>query len=216
MSAVVSFDAIKATAEAALEIAKTIKVTDADSAAFATAKGAELKVIGDRAESIRQDLVKPIDEAREKIQADAKAIINPVKAARADLNGKVIAWQEEEKAKAQAIADAEKVAAEARLSDVMSDDNATIEEVEKVAEHVAIASKPVKMSGSYKPLKTRENWKYNLIDFEAFVKWCIETKQLRFLAVDGAEFGARVRASAENNPIRRAPGMEIFSEVGVG
>ena len=216
MSAVVSFDAIKATAEAALEIAKTIKVTDADSAAFATAKGAELKVIGDRAESIRQDLVKPIDEAREKIQADAKAIINPVKAARADLNGKVIAWQEEEKAKAQAMADAEKAAAEARLSDVMSDDNATIEEVEKVAEHVAIASKPVKMSGSYKPLKTRENWKYNLIDFEAFVKWCIETKQLRFLAVDGAEFGARVRASAENNPIRQAPGMEIFSEVGVG
>lgn len=216
MSAVVSFDAIKATAEAALEIAKTIKVTDADSAAFATAKSAELKVIGDRAESIRQDLVKPIDEAREKVQADAKAIINPVKAARADLNGKVIAWQEEGKAKAQAIADAEKAAAEARLSDVMSDDNATIEEVEKVAEHVVIASKPVKMSGSYKPLKTRENWKYTVTDFEAFVRWCIETKQLQFLSVADGEFGKRVRAAADKNPIRQAPGVNIFSEVGVG
>lgn len=216
MSAVVSFDAIKATAEAALEIAKTIKVTDAESAAQAKIRRDELKAILQRVEDIRKEGVKPIDKAREEWQAKAKAISGPIEAGKKGVELELMRWQAEERAKAEAIAEAERKAAEARLAEAMANDDATLDEVEHVAEQVAIASKPVKMGKSLAPLKTRETWKYNLIDFEAFVKWCIETKQLRFLAVDGAEFGARVRASAENNPIRQAPGMEIFSEVGVG
>lgn len=214
MSAVVNFDAIKATAEAALEIAKTITVTDADSAATATAKRAELKIIADRVESIRKDLVKPIDDAKAKIQADAKAISDPIKAARADIESKIILWQEEEKAKAKAIADAEKAAAEARLAATMADDNATIEEVEQASAQVEIAAKPVKMSGAYKPLKTRENWKFHVTDLKALVKYALENDALWMISANEVEIGKRVRAAEK--PLRECPGLEIYSEVGVG
>lgn len=140
MSAVVSFDAIKATAEAALEIAKTIKVTDAESAAQAKIRRDELKAILQRVEDIRKEGVKPIDQARAEWQAKAKAISGPIEAGKKGVELELMRWQAEERAKAEAIAEAERKAAEARLAEAMANDDATLDEVEHVAEQVAIAS----------------------------------------------------------------------------
>lgn len=203
---VVSFDAIKATAQAALEIAKTIKVTDADSAAIAKGKRDELKAIGDRVEAIRKDMVKPIDEARQKVQDMAKAISGPIDAGKKGIEKELMRWQTEERMKAEAEAEAERQAAEARLAETMTDDNATIEQVEQVAAHVEVASKPVQMSKSFKPLKTRENWKFEIIDATLIPR--------EYLTVDTVKLGEAVRR--KDAPLRELPGVNIYSEVGVG
>lgn len=214
MSNIVSFDAIKATANEALEIAKSIKVNDADSAAAATGKLSELKAIADRVENIRKDLVAPIDEERKRIQDMAKAISTPIDSAKRNLSDEIRRWQNEERLKAEKAAEEERKAAEARLAETLADDNASIEDVERVTAHVEVASKPVKMSKSLKPLKTRENWKFTVTDFKALVQHALATESLWMLSPNESEIGKKVRAA--NTPLRQCPGLEIYSEEGLG
>jgi len=209
-----AFDAIKATAEEALAIAKTVKVTDADSAAVAKAKRDELKTIGQRVEEIRKEQVKPIDEAREKVQELAKSIAKPLDEGKKLIEGELMRWQAEERAKAEAAAEAERKAAEARLAETISREDATIEEIERLEEQVQIQSAPVKMGKSYKPLKTRENWKFAVRDFRALVEYALKEGKLELLISNDSEIGRRVRAA--ENPLRVLPGVEIYSEQGVG
>lgn len=214
MSNIVSFDAIKATAQAVLEIAKLIQVTDAESAAKAKFQADEIKRLLDRVEEIRKALVKPVDEEREKIQGDAKGISGPLKEGRDGINARIKAWQDAEREKAEAIAEEERKAAEARLAETLADDNASIEDVERVTAHVEVASKPVKMSKSLKPLKTRENWKFTVTDFKALVQHALATDSLWMLSPNESEIGKKVRAA--NAPMRQCPGLEIYSEEGLG
>lgn len=203
---VISFDAIKATAEAALAIAKAVKVTDADSAAVATGKRNELKAIGERVENIRKDMVKPIDEARARVQAMAKAIAEPIEAGKKGIEREIMSWQENERVKAEEAAERERIEAEARLAETMADDNAMIEDVERVEAHVEVASAPVKMSKSLAPLKTRETWKFEVTDEKAIPR--------EYLMPDMVKIGQAVRRA--ENPVRELAGINIFSEVGVG
>jgi hypothetical protein len=213
---VVGFDAVKATAQTVLASVKEMVVTTEVEAQAATLKRDEISKVLKLVEARRVDLVKPIDDSKKVIQAEAKGVSDPLEKAKADLFSKVSKWQTEQRMIAEAAARKEREEAAARLAATMADDDATAEDVERVTAHVEIAAKPVKLSKSLAPMKTRETWKYNLVDFAAFVKWCVDTKQINYLMVDDAEFGRRVRAAAENNPIREAAGMEIYSEVGAG
>lgn len=214
LTQIVGFDAVKATAQAVLLTVQSMKVETEAEAQAATLKRSEIKSVLKMVEDRRKEIVKPLDDAKKAKQAEAKGISEPLEKAEVSLFKMVSAWQMEQRLIAEKAAEAEKKAAEERLAATLADDEATLEEVEQVQEHVAQAAKPVKMSKSLAPMKTRETWKYIVEDFPAFVKWCIETKQLEFLAVNDPAFGARVRAAADKNPIREAGGVNIYSEVG--
>ncbi len=211
---VTNFDAVKATAEAALLIAKDIVVENAKQATAATLKRDEIRTILKLVEDRRKELVKPFDDAKAAVQAEAKGISTPLEKAKADLEKKVSSWQAIERAKAEEAAEAERKAAEARLAATMADDDATTEDVERVAGHVEVASHPVKMSKSLAPMKTRENWKAEVVDLKALAAHAIATNQMWLIEANVTEIGKRVRAA--ENRMTECPGLNIYSEVGAG
>jgi hypothetical protein len=203
---VVGFDAVKATAQTVLAAVKEMTVTDEATAQAATLKRTEISGVLKMIETRRAELVKPIDDSKKVIQAEAKGISDPLEKAKADLFAKVSKWQTEQRMIAEAAAKKEREEAEARLAATMADDEATIEDVERVEAHVELAAKPVKMAKSLAPMKTRETWKFEIIDEKLIPR--------EYLMVDTVNLGQAVRRA--ENPLRELAGVNIFSEVGAG
>jgi len=203
---VVGFDAVKATAQTVLASVKEMVVTTEVEAQAATLKRDEISKVLKLVEARRVDLVKPIDDSKKVIQAEAKGISDPLEKAKADLFAKVSKWQTEQRMKAEESARKEREEAAARLAATMADDEATIEDVERVEAHVELAAKPVKLSKSLAPMKTRETWKFEIIDEKAVPR--------EYLMVDTVKLGQAVRRG--ENPLRELAGVNIFSEVGAG
>jgi hypothetical protein len=203
---VVGFDAVKATAQAVLASVKEMSVTNEAEAQAATLKRNEISSVLKMVEDRRKDLVKPLDDAKKEKQAEAKGISDPLEKAKADLFAKVSKWQTEQRMIAEAAARKEREEAEARLAATMADDEATIEDVERVEAHVELAAKVVKLSKSLAPMKTRETWKFEIIDEKAVPR--------EYLMVDTVKLGQAVRRA--ENPLRELAGVNIFSEVGAG
>lgn len=201
---ITGFDAVKATAQAVLATVEKMVVTNMEEAQTATLKRTEIKGVLKMVETRRQELVKPTDDAKKKIQADAKGISDPLSAADGKLFSIVTKWQNEQRMIAEAAAEKERKEAEARLAESIANDNATMEEVEHIAEQVEIASQPVKMSKSLAPMKTRETWKFLITDEKLVPR--------EYLMVDTVKIGQAVRRA--DNPVREIAGVEIFSEVG--
>lgn len=199
---ITAFNAIKKTASEALEIAKATKVKDADSAAIAKDKRDELKTIGDRVEAIRKDLVKPIDEARDVVQAKAKEIAALINTGRSTIEKEIMAWQAEERRKAEAAAEAERKKAEAALKREMKKETVSEEKVAVIETRIEKASAPVVMSRSAAPLKTRTVWGFTVVDASLVPR--------DFLMVDTVKLGAAIRRA--DNPLRECAGVKITSE----
>jgi hypothetical protein len=211
---VVGFDAVKATAQTVLASVKEMVVTTEVEAQAATLKRDEISKVLKLVEARRVDLVKPIDDSKKVIQAEAKGVSDPLEKAKADLFSKVSKWQTEQRMIAEAAARKEREEAEARLAATMADDEATIEDVERVEAHVELAAKPVKMAKSLAPMKTRETWKAEVVDIKALAQHAIATNQLWLIMANESEIGKRVRSP--ENRMTECPGLNIYSEVGAG
>lgn len=201
---VVGFDAVKATAQAVLQTVEAMTVTNEAEAQAATLKRKEIKGVLTMVETRRKEIVKPIDDSKKKVQAEAAGISDPLEKADKKLFAIVSAWQTEQRMIAEAAAEKERKEAEARLAETMADDEATAEDVERVAVHVELTQKPVVMSKSLAPMKTRETWKFEIIDASAIPR--------EYLMPDTVKIGQAVRRA--ENPIRELAGVNIFSEVG--
>jgi len=203
---VVGFDAVKATAQAVLAQVEVMTVSNEADAQAATLKRNEISTVLKIVEDRRKDLVKPLDDAKKVVQAEAKGISDPLEKAKAELFTKVSRWQTEQRMIAEEQAEAERKAAAERLAATMADDEATIEDVERVEAHVEVAARPVNMSKSLAPMKTRETWKFEITDEKLIPR--------EYLMVDTVKLGQAVRRA--ENPLRELAGVNIFSEVGAG
>lgn len=201
---IVGFDAVKATAQAVLATVETMKVTNEAEAQIATLKRKEIKGVLAMVEDRRKELVKPIDDAKKEKQAEAKGISDPLEKADKLLFSITSSWQAEQRMIAEAAAEKERKEAEAKMAKALSDDEGTAEDVERAAVHVELASKPVQMSKSFTPMKTRETWKFEITDASAIPR--------EYLIPDTVKIGQAVRRA--ENPIRELAGVNIFSEVG--
>lgn len=196
------FDPIKAVAEAALEQAKAMVVTNATEAEIANNKRLELGKIEKRMEEVRTEMVKPHNDRVGEINKYIKGVKELVVAGKKFLEGNISRWQTEERIKAEAIAEAERKAAEAQAALVQSDDAQSFDETVEAKEKVALVSKPVKMGKSLAPMSTRPVWKFRVTD---------KTKlPIDLLIPDEVEIGKRVRAAT--NPLRALEGLEIWEE----
>lgn len=196
---IANFDAIKATADAALVAAQALIITDQATAEAASLRRKELKEISKRVETKRKELVKPFDDGKAAIQKQAKAISDPLDKADKDLTNKLLAYQNEIRMKAEAKAAEERAAAEARAAEIAMDDDAAFEEFGQAEEKVEIVSAPVKLTKSEKLVSTRMDWKYRVVD-----KMKLPPE---LLIPDTAEIYKRVKAGA-----RVIPGCEIYEE----
>lgn len=196
---VVSFDAIKATADSALLAAQSVTVTDLSTAEVSKSKAVELQRVEKRIEEIRKELVKPLNDQVSAINATAKSLSSPIGAAKSELANKLMRWQNEERMKAEAKAEEERKQREAEAAAIAASDDATFEEIEEAEAKVELAAAPVKMTKSETPLQVREIWKFSITDKAAL------PEDLKL--PNEAEIGRRVRAGA-----RVIPGVEIFSE----
>lgn len=199
MSLPAEFNAIQQTANAALAAAKAVAVTDLSTAETSKAKAVELKGIENRIETIRKELVAPLNAQVSAINAAAKAISTPINAGKTELANKLMRWQNEERMKAEAKAEEERKQREAEAAALAANDDATFEEIEEAEAKVELAAAPVKMTKTETPLQTREIWKFMVTDKAAL------PEDLKL--PNEAEIGRRVRAGA-----RQIPGVEIFSE----
>jgi len=207
---VVGFNEIQATANAALQVALSTEVIDSDTASAAKAQAVELAGIEKKIEETRKTLVKPYNDKVSEINAAAKAITAPIGQGKGTLANRIMAWQNEERMKAEMAAAAEKARLEAEAAKLAESDDATLEEVEAVQEMAAVYAEPVKMLKHEKPLATRDSWKYLVTDFKALAEFAVKTGSLWLLMPNEAEIGKRVRAA--NAPLRTLPGAEIWSE----
>lgn len=199
MNEIKEFDAVQATANAALEVANAVEVQDIETAATAKAQALELQKIEKSIEEVRVALVKPLNDQVREINAKAKAITAPIEAGKKGISGKLLRWQNEERLKAEQAAAEEKARLEAEAAALAEKDDATLEEIEAVEAKAAIYSVPVKMLKAEKPLTVREIWKYTITD---------ESKLPReFLMPNTSLIGERVRGG-----LRIIPGVEIYSE----
>lgn len=196
---IANFDAIKATADAALVAAEAMIITDQVTAEAASLRRKELKEISKRVEAKRKELVKPFDDGKAAIQKQAKGISDPLDKADEDLTKKLLAYQNELIMRAEAIAAEERAAAEARAAEVAMSDDAAFEEVGQAEERVEVAAAPVKLSKSEKLVSTRMDWKYRVVD-----KMKLPPE---LLIPDTAEIYKRVKAGA-----RVISGCEIYEE----
>jgi hypothetical protein len=201
---IVGFDAVKATAQAVLATVEAMKVTNEAEAQTATLKRKEIKGVLTMIEARRKEIVKPIDDSKKAVQTEASGISDPLEKADKKLFAIVSAWQTEQRMIAEEAAEKLRKEAEARFAETMADDEATSEDVERVATHVEIAAKPVVMSKSLTPMKTRETWKFEITDASAIPR--------EYLMPDTVKIGQAVRRA--ENPIRELAGVNIFSEVG--
>lgn len=196
---IANFDAIKATADAALVAAQALIITDQATAEAASLRRKELKEISKRVETKRKELVKPFDDRKAAIQKQAKAISDPLDKADEDLTNKLLQYQNELRMKAEAKAAEERAAAEARAAEIAMNDDAAFEEVGQAEEKVEVVSAPVKLTKSDKLVSTRMDWKYRVVD-----KMKLPPE---LLIPDTAEIYKRVKAGA-----RAIPGCEIYEE----
>lgn len=204
------FNEVQAKADAALQIALGAEVTDADTAAVAKSQAVELKDIEKLIEDKRKELVKPYNDKVSEINAAAKAITAPIGQGKRALADKLLAWQNEERMKAEMAAAAEKARLEAMAAEMAESEDATLEEVEAVQERAQAYAEPVKMLKHEKPLAVREVWKHEIKDFKALAEYAVKTGQLWLLLPNESEIGKRVRAA--QGPLRTLPGCEIWSE----
>lgn len=199
MNEIQEFNAIEQTANAALELALAIEVTDPVSAEESKLKAVELKNILKRVEEIRKEKVKPLNDEVSEINTRAKLISGPLDKAKDALAGKLLKWQNEELMKAEAKAEEERKAAAAAVQEAKADDNASFDDIQKAELKEEIVSRPVTMTKAYKPLSTREDWKYRVVD--------LSKVPVDLLQINAAEANRRVKAGA-----RSIPGLEIYSE----
>lgn len=199
MEKTVQYNAVQAKAQAALEIAKAVEVTDIASAEKSKAVALELKDIGEAVEAVRVKLVKPLNDEVKAINAYAKEIAEPIEGAKKTLTQKLKAWQTAEREKAEAEQAAARAKAEAEAAALMASDEASIEEVEKAAEKVEVLAAPVTMARAEKPVTVRNIWKFIVKD---------ESKIPReYLMPDTVKIGKAVRGG-----LRVLDGVEIYSE----
>lgn len=199
MEEIQEFNAIEQTANAALELALAIEVTDQVSAEESKNKAVELKNILKRVEEIRKEKVKPLNDQVSEINAKAKAIAGPLDKAKDNLAGKLMKWQNEERMKAEAEAEEKRKAAQAEMDAALRNDDASFDDVQKADLKVEIASRPVEISKAFKPLQTRENWTYRVVD--------LSQVPADLLVLNTAEVNRRVKSG-----VRQIPGLEIYSE----
>lgn len=199
MNEIQEFNAIEQTAQAALELALSIEVTDIASAEQSKLKAVELQKILKRVEDIRKEKVKPLNDQVSEINAKAKAISGPLDSAKSSLAQKLMAWQNEERMKEEQRKAEERRAAEQAAAAIKADDNASFDDVQTAELKVEIASKPVSMGKAFKPLSTREVWKYRVVD--------LSKVPLDLLQINEAEANRRVKGGA-----REIPGLEIYCE----
>ena len=204
------FNEVQAKAEAALQVALAAEVTDSDSAAVAKSQAVELKDVEKLIEDKRKELVKPYNDKVSEINAFAKAIAEPIGKGKKTLADKLLAWQNEERMKAEIAAAEEKARLEAMAAEMAESEDATLEEVEAVQERAQVYAEPVKMMKHEKPLAVREVWKHKVDDFTALAEYAVTTGQLWLLLPNESEIGKRVRAA--QGPLRTLPGCEIWSE----
>jgi hypothetical protein len=199
MEEIQEFNAIEQTANAALELALAIEVTDQVSAEESKNKAVELKNILKRVEEIRKEKVKPLNDEVSEINAKAKAITGPLDKAKDNLAGKLMKWQNEERMKAEAEAEEKRKAAQAEMDAALRNDDASFDDVQKADLKVEIASRPVEISKAFKPLQTRENWTYRVVD--------LSQVPADLIVLNTAEVNRRVKSG-----VRQIPGLEIYSE----
>lgn len=204
------FNELQAKADAALQVALAAEVTDADTAAAAKAMAGELKSVEKRIEEIEKVLIAPLDKKIKEIKAFTKPLKAAISDGKNDLADRILAWQNEELAKAEMEAAAEKARLEAMAAEMAESEDATLEEVEAVQERAQAYAEPVKMMKHEKPLAVREVWKCEIKDFKVLAEYAVKTGQLWLLLPNESEIGKRVRAA--QGPLRTLPGCEIWSE----
>lgn len=207
---ITQFDEVQATANMTIQVAKSVHVVDADTAAKAKAFAVELKNIEGMIDEIRKEMVKPLNDEVKGINDYAKTLTLPIGQAKAELSGKIIAWQNEERMKAEIEAAAEKARLDAIAAQMAESGEATFEEVEAVQERAAVYAEPIKMLKHEKPLAVRDSWKFKVTDFKALAEYAVKTGQLWMLSPNESEIGKKVRAAT--GPLRNCPGLEIWSE----